>query len=181
MPDNGRKATERIYLYPETKSELRKIGDRSQSDNKVVSNLINTHKAGLALAKALDEPLDPSNVSETVNKAGRTVAKLGAVLGYSSEQFWDFGLSRVQKAKVITFFEDDDPTRVRIRLAVGALQELVKEDHLPLEDILNQLVNRIKELSGTPPQPHPQPQTQPEQSDSTPLEQEKEKNMEEKK
>jgi len=124
----------RIYLDLETKRRLEDIGKKSESFNDIVVRLLNAEFEGVpedtlqkleAIATALDMPLNQLNVSHAFL---RWWSKVGAVLGFSGDKFFDMGLSQVQKTNVITFFEDEDPTRTRMRLAIGALQGLIKED-----------------------------------------------------
>ena len=57
-----------------------------------------------------------------------------------------YGESTFDASQPFAFFEDDDPTRTRMRLAIGALQQLIKLDGVTeLEPYLKELVEVLIE------------------------------------
>jgi hypothetical protein len=142
------KAEQRIWVREATKRKLRafknRLDDSWMPDDRVVDRLLDIAEMGRFNVEYLEQDITIMNIQ---NQFARQATLLGAVLGHSSGKWSDFGVSRAQKTKVITLFNDDNLTRIRIRLALGALQELINMDGLPLRTVLDDFVNRIKELT----------------------------------
>jgi hypothetical protein len=128
---------QRIYLKPGTKQALEDMGRKKETFNDVIERLLKkqfddvpeeTRKTLEAILSAVDKPFTLMNVSQGLAKFG---TKALAVLGYSGDKFFDMGVSTAQKANIITFFEDDDPTRTRMRVVIGSLQGLIKDNKVP--------------------------------------------------
>jgi len=125
----------RIRVTPEVLQRLKAMQREDETDSDVVQRLLDAEGSGLGdlpeeartrLREILDVLGGPLTVSSVADAALRMWVKLGAVLGYGE----DAGLSENQRACTVSFFEDADPTRTRMRLAIGALQELLRQDKI---------------------------------------------------
>jgi len=124
----------RIRVAPEVLQRLKETQREDESDSDIVQRLLDTEGSGLGdlpeearnrLKEILDVLGGPFTVEGVADAALRMWGKLGAVLGHREGT----GLEN-QKANIVAFFEDDDPTRTRMRLAIGALQELWRRDNI---------------------------------------------------
>ena len=129
----------RIRVTPEVLQRLKEMQREGESDSDVVQRLLDGAAEGTAsglgdlpeenqtrLREILDVLGGPLTVESVADAALRMWAKLGAVLGYREGT----GLRENQRACIVSFFEDEDPTRTRMRLAIGALQELWRRDDI---------------------------------------------------
>ena len=125
----------RIRVSPEVLQRLKEMQREGESDSDVVQRLLDAEGSGLGdlpeeartrLREILDVLGEPFTVERVADAALRMWGKLGAVLGHSEGP----GLTETQKTNIVVFFEDDDPTRTRMRLAIGALQELLRQDEV---------------------------------------------------
>jgi predicted CopG family antitoxin len=125
----------RIRVTPEVLQRLKEMQREGESESDVVQRLLNAEGSGLGdlpeeartrLREILDVLDEPLTAERAADAALRMWAKLGAVLGHREGT----GLGVTQKANIVSFFKDDDPTRTRMRLAIGALQELWRQDEV---------------------------------------------------
>ena len=123
----------RIRVTPEVLQRLKEMQREGESDSDVVQRLLDAEGSGLGdlpeeagtrLREILDVLGEPLTVESVADAALKMWVKLGAVLGYREGA----GLRENQRANIISFFNDEDPTRTRMRLAIGALQELWRRD-----------------------------------------------------
>ena len=76
-------------------------------------------------------PLTPSGV------IGKIFTKVGLVLGYTSDRFTDFGVSKVSDAHIVSFLAEDDYAST-VMIVTGGLQTLInKFDAADLEPYLD--------------------------------------------
>ena len=122
----------RIRVAPEVLQRLRDSQHEDESDSDTVQRLLDAEGSGLGdlpeeartrLREILDVLGEPFTVERVADAALRMWGKLGAVLGHT-------GIGENQRACIVSFFEDEDPTRTRMRLAIGALQELWRQDKI---------------------------------------------------
>lgn len=125
----------RIRVTPEVLQRLKETQREGEADSDTVQRLLDAEGSGLGdlheetqtrLREILDVLGLPLVVASVADAAIRMWAKLGAVLGHREGT----GLIENQKANIVSFFEDEDPTRTRMRLAIGALQELWRQDEV---------------------------------------------------
>ena len=124
----------RIRVIPEVLQRLKEVQREGESDSDVVQRLLNgdtdsglgdlPEEAQTRLNEILEVLGDPLTIESVADAALKMWAKLGAVLGHREGT----GLGENQKANIVAFFEDEDTTRTRMRLAIGALQELWRRD-----------------------------------------------------
>lgn len=127
----------RIRIAPDVLQRLREAQQDGESDSDVISRLLDGAAEGTDLGDLPEENLtrlreildvlgDPFTAANVADAALKMWGKLETVLGYREGA----GLRENQKANIVSFFEDDDPTRTRMRLAIGALQELWRQDEV---------------------------------------------------
>jgi len=128
----------RIYLTPEVFNRLSELKGENEIASDVVQRLLDGAEgtgSGLSdlseetrtrLREILDVLGEPLTVERVADTALRMWGKLGAVLGHREGT----GLRESQRANIVTFFEDNNSTRTRMRLAIGALQELWRQDEV---------------------------------------------------
>jgi hypothetical protein len=118
-----------------SRARLSELKDENETASDVVLRLLDAEGSGLGdlpeeartrFREILDMLGGSLTVASVADAALRMWAKLGAVLGHREGT----GLSETQKTKIVSFFEDADPTRTRMRLAIGALQELLRQDEI---------------------------------------------------
>ena len=159
-----------------SRARLSELKSENETASDVVLRLLDAEGSGLGdlpeeartrLREILDVLGGPLTVASVADAALRMWGKLGAVLGYRE----GIGLGENQRACIVSFFEDEDPTRTRMRLAIGALQELLRQDEvtglLPLLESVTEILGSAaceknapenpetgKEAQKTPKTPH---------------------------
>lgn len=122
----------RIRVTPEVLQRLKDVQREGESDSDTVQRLLDAEGSGLGdlpeeartrLREILGVLGGPFTVESVADAALRMWGKLGAVFGHT-------GLDENQRACVVSFFEDADPTHTRMRLVIGALQELCRRDNI---------------------------------------------------
>ena len=82
-------------------------------------------------------PLTPSGV------IGKIFTKVGLVLGYTSDRFTDFGVSKVSDAHIVSFLAEDDYAST-VMIVTGGLQTLINKfgaaDLEPYLDYIKKIV-----------------------------------------
>jgi predicted CopG family antitoxin len=127
----------RIRVAPEVLRRLKEMQREGESDYDVVQRLLDGTTQGMdtglgclpeedlthlkVILDVLGEPLTLANLAGAALKMW---VRLGTALGYGE----DTGLDEKQRDIVVSFFEDDDPTHTRMRLAIGSLQQLINRD-----------------------------------------------------
>lgn len=138
----------RIRVTPEVLQRLKEKQQEGESDSDTIQRLLDAEGSGLGnlpeeartrFREILDVLGGPFTVASVADAALRMWGKLGMVLGHT-------GLGENQRACLVSFFEDDDPTRTRMRFAIGALQELWIRDNI--EGLLPYLESVTKILSS---------------------------------
>lgn len=129
--DNENKRYKTIPVLGSTKTELAESLPKGKTWNQAIKDLMDNQippDVQHIIDKIKETEDNPEAFAPLTSSGvvGKIFTKVGLVLGYTSDRFTDFGVSKVSSAHIVSFLAEDDYAST-VMIVTGGLQTLIKK------------------------------------------------------